>query len=97
MQSRFFLFLLLMLSIATAVLPVWRSPISSSRWPRPMGIMLSIALMPVCTGVFTDWRVITPGATRSMGRLIGNDGSFIVERRAQGVYHAANQCVTHWH
>ena len=29
-----------------------RSP--SSRWPRPIGIIESIALMPVCTGSCTD-------------------------------------------
>ncbi len=37
-------------SIATAVLPVWRSPMISSRWPRPMGTMPSMALRPVCSG-----------------------------------------------
>ena len=30
----------------TAVLPVWRSPMISSRWPRPTGISASIALEP---------------------------------------------------
>src|SRR5450759_3889528 len=37
-------------SIATAVLPVWRSPMISSRWPRPTGIMASMAMMPVWIG-----------------------------------------------
>ena len=41
----------------------------SSRWPLPMGIMESMALMPVCTGVFTPWRATTLGATRSTGRV----------------------------
>src|SRR6478752_3210820 len=40
----------------------------SSRWPRPIGISASIALMPVWTGVSTDWRTMTPGAIRSTGR-----------------------------
>jgi hypothetical protein len=40
-------------SIATAVLPVLRSPMISSRWPRPIGIIASIALMPVCSGSVT--------------------------------------------
>jgi hypothetical protein len=40
----------------------------SSRWPRPIGISASIALMPVWTGVSTDWRTMTPGAMRSTGR-----------------------------
>ena len=39
----------------------------SSRCPRPIGTMESIALSPVCTGWPTDWRVMTPGATFSMG------------------------------
>ena len=26
------------------------------RWPRPIGIMESMALMPVCSGSFTGWR-----------------------------------------
>ena len=31
-------------------------------------IIESIAMIPVCTGLSTDWRVITPGAMRSIGR-----------------------------
>src|SRR5262245_2692010 len=56
----------MMVSTATAVLPVWRSPMISSRWPRPIGTIESIALRPVCTGCDTDWRAITPGATFSI-------------------------------
>ena len=37
----------MMMSIATAVLPVCRSPMISSHCPRPMGIIASMALMPV--------------------------------------------------
>ncbi len=40
-------FWLMIVSIATAVLPVWRSPMISSRWPRPTGIIESMAMMPV--------------------------------------------------
>jgi len=58
----------MIVSTATAVLPVWRSPMISSRWPRPIGIIESIAMIPVWTGVSTDLRVITPGAMRSIGR-----------------------------
>jgi hypothetical protein len=43
-------FWLMIVSIAMAVLPVPRSPMMSSRWPRPIGIMASMALMPVCIG-----------------------------------------------
>ena len=59
----------MIVSMAMAVLPVWRSPMISSRWPRPIGISASIALMPVWTGVSTDWRTMTPGAIRSTGRV----------------------------
>ena len=40
----------------------------SSRWPRPIGIMASMALMPVCSGSVTGWRWTTPGALNSTGR-----------------------------
>ena len=42
----------------------------SSRWPRPIGTIESIALRPVCTGCDTDLRAITPGATFSMMSVI---------------------------
>ena len=52
-------------SITIAVLPVWRSPMISSRWPRPIGIRLSIALRPVCIGSCTERRGMMPGALTS--------------------------------
>src|SRR5579884_333271 len=55
-------------SIAIAVLPVERSPMISSRWPRPTFVIESIALIPVCSGSFTGWRCTTPGALNSSGR-----------------------------
>ena len=42
---------LMIVSSATAVLPVWRSPIINSPG-RPIGIIASIALRPVCSGSF---------------------------------------------
>src|SRR5689334_4679452 len=57
-------------SIATAVLPVWRSPMISSRWPRPIGTIESIDFRPVCIGWSTDLRAITPGATFSITSVI---------------------------
>src|SRR3954447_10836359 len=60
--------LLMIVSIAIAVLPVWRSPMISSRWPRPIGIIASIALRPVCIGSFTGWGWTTPGGLNSAGR-----------------------------
>ncbi len=70
MQMTSWPFWLMIVSMAMAVLPVWRSPMISSRWPRPMGIIESMALMPVCSGVSTGWRTMTPGAMRSMGRVL---------------------------
>src|SRR3954447_10539548 len=61
--------LLMIVSIAIAVLPVWRSPMISSRWPRPIGIIESIAFRPVCIGSLTGWRLTTPGALNSAGRV----------------------------
>src|SRR6478735_601639 len=66
MQKRSLPFWLMIVSIATAVLPVWRSPMMSSRWPRPMGTIASIDFKPVCTGCDTFLRQITPGAIFSM-------------------------------
>src|SRR6266513_2091490 len=57
----------MMVSTATAVFPVCLSPMISSRWPRPIGTMESIAFRPVCTGCDTDLRWMTPGAIFSMG------------------------------
>ena len=59
----------MIVSIAIAVLPVWRSPMISSRWPRPIGIIASIAFRPVCIGCLTGWRWTTPGALNSAGRF----------------------------
>ena len=59
----------MIVSIAICDLPVWRSPMISSRWPRPIGIIASIALMPVWSGSSTGWRWTTPGALNSAGRF----------------------------
>src|SRR3954454_10702963 len=61
--------LLMIVSIAIADLPVWRSPMISSRLPRPIGIMPSIAFSPVCRVSLTGWRWTTPGALNSAGRV----------------------------
>src|SRR6266542_2424058 len=55
-------------STTIAVFPVERSPMISSRWPRPTFVIESIALIPVCSGSLTGWRSITPGALNSSGR-----------------------------
>ena len=62
-------FWLMIVSMATVVLPVLRSPMISSRWPRPIGVMASMALIPVCIGSLTGWRPTMPGAWTSMRRV----------------------------
>ena len=59
--------LLMMESMQMVDLPVERSPMISSRWPRPIGIIASMAMMPVCTGWLTDLRRMMPGAIFSTG------------------------------
>ena len=62
----------------------------SSRWPRPIGIIESIDLRPVCSGCVTGCRWITPGALNSSGRLLGGlDRPLAVERVAERVDDAA--------
>ncbi len=56
--------------MAIAVLPVLRSPMISSRWPRPIGVMASIDLMPVCSGSSTGCRSAMPGAIDSSGQVL---------------------------
>ena len=58
----------MIVSMATVVLPVLRSPMISSRWPRPTGVIASMALMPVCSGSCTGLRPMMPGAWISMRR-----------------------------
>ena len=80
------------------VLPVWRSPMISSRWPRPIGIMESMALMPVWSGSLTAWRSTTPGALNSTGpELVGLDGALVVERAPERVDHAADHGLADGH
>src|SRR6476659_4373387 len=69
MQTRSESRLLMMVSIAIAVLPVCRSPMISSRWPRPIGIIESIAFSPVCIGSTSGWRWTTPRAVCSAERV----------------------------
>src|SRR5438270_6364419 len=56
-------------SMQIAVLPVERSPMISSRWPRPTFVIESIALIPVWSGSFAGWRSMTPGALNSSDRV----------------------------
>src|SRR5215208_6167838 len=69
MQTTSLSLLLMIVSRQIELLPVWRSPMISSRWPRPTLVIASIALMPVAIGSFTGWRCTTPGALNSAGRV----------------------------
>ena len=81
-------------STQIAVLPVVRSPMISSRWPRPIGIIESIAFSPVWSGSFTGWRSTTPGALNSSGRVsVASSGGPAVDRVAERVDDAADQLV----
>ena len=85
-------FWLMMVSSAMAVLPVWRSPMISSRWPRPIGIMASMALMPVCSGCLHRLAVDNAGRDALDGKILrGGDGPLAVDRVAERIHHAANQ------
>src|SRR3989304_5372258 len=61
-------FWLMIVSVATAVFPVWRSPMINSRWPRPMGIIAWMAFSPGWSGSFTGCRLTMPGALISTRR-----------------------------
>ena len=88
----------MIVSTAMAVLPVCRSPMISSRWPRPIGIIESMALRPVCTGSRTGWRSTTPGAMRSIGRkVLRGDRPLAVDRLAERVDDAAEQLLADRH
>ena len=91
-------FWLMIVSTAMAVLPVLRSPMISSRWPRPIGVMASMALMPVCSGWLTGCRSAMPGRSIRRGRVsVGDDRPLAVERLAQRVDHPADQGVADRH
>src|SRR6266702_3640448 len=59
---------LMIVSRHSAVLPVFWSPMISSRWPRPMLVIASMALMPVSSGSLTDWRWTTEEAVADRHR-----------------------------
>ncbi len=86
----------MMASMAIAVLPVCRSPMISSRWPRPIGVIASIALIPVCSGSFTLLRWTTEGACVSSARSsVRLDVALAVQRDAQRVDDPAEEPVAH--
>ena len=88
----------MIVSIATVVLPVLRSPMMSSRWPRPIGVIASMTLMPVCSGSVTGWRPTMPGAwTSRRRRRRVLDRALAVDRLAERVDDPAEQGVADRH
>ena len=84
--------------MATAVLPVWRSPMISSRWPRPIG---TSAVDRLEAGLH---RLVHRLARNDAGRLdldaaaLGRgDRALAVDRIAEPVDHAAEQALADRH
>ena len=70
----------------------------SSRWPRPIGVIESMALMPVCSGSCTGLRPTMPGAWISMRRgSVAGDRALAVDRLAERVHDAPEQRVADGH
>ena len=68
----------------------------SSRWPRPIGIIASIAFRPVCIGSLTGWRWTTPGALNSAGRVsLDVDRALAVERAPERIDDPPQQLLAH--
>ncbi len=83
---------LMIVSMQIVVLPVERSPMISSRCPRPIGIIASIAMMPVCTGWLTGSPPHDPGRDLlDRIRRVARDRALAVERLAERVDDAAEQ------
>src|ERR1044071_7127484 len=94
-----FCFWLMIVSIAIVVLPVARSPMMSWRWPRPIGVIESMALMPVGSGSLAGWRP-APDARRLRPQgaaLVGLDVAQPVDRVAERVDDPAQERVADGH
>ena len=70
----------------------------SWRWPRPIAVIASIALMPVCSGSFTGCRCTTRRRLQLQrrGGLLG-DLAEAVDRLAERVDHPAEEAVADRH
>ena len=63
-----------------------------------MGVIESIALIPVCSGSHTGWRSETPVAMTSTGRdSAATIGPLPSSGIAEWIYHASDDGVTHRH
>ena len=92
MQMTSLPFWLMIVSSAMAVLPVWRSPMISSRWPRPIGIIASMALRPVCSGSLHRLALDDAGRLAlDRAELVGLDRALAVDGLAERVDDAAEQ------
>ena len=92
MQMTSWPFWLMIASTATAVLPVCRSPMINSRWPRPIGTIASIALSPVCIGSLTGTAIDDAGREAlDLAELLRRDRALAVDRLAERVDDAADQ------
>ena len=80
----------MIVSIAIAVLPVPRSPMISSRWPRPIGIMASMALSTRLQRLFHRLADDDAGRFRlDFARVLGVDRAGAVDRIAERIDDAA--------
>ena len=98
MQMMSLVFWLMIVSMPMVVLPIARSPMMSSRWPRPSANKASITTRPVCTGWTTRSRSMIAGAGRSIGMVVVvDDRSLAVERSSERIDDAAEQFRPHRH
>ena len=85
-------FWLMMQSTAIAVLPMARSPMINSRWPRPSANMASMTSSPVCTGWLTKSRSMIGGRRTFDGlEAFRNDGVAAVKRTAKRIDNATEK------
>src|ERR1019366_6902423 len=85
-----------MVSIAMAVLPVWRSPRINSRWPRPTGMSASMTFRPVWRGTVTGPRSMRGGGFDGRA-LAGGHRTVAIEWPAERIDDAPQQSVSHGH
>ena len=85
--------------MATVVLPVLRSPMISSRWPRPTGVIASMALMPVWSGSCTGLRPTMPGRLHFETTRFGvrGDRALAVDRLTERVHDATDEGIADGH
>src|SRR3989304_1127598 len=78
-------FWLMIVSTTTAVLPVPRSPMINWRWPRPLGVLASVAPLPVGGGPRPPPRPRRPPAGLTARFAFLDVGRLPHDHRADGV------------